>query len=86
MSPQAVLEAITLKVAQWVLIRKGYEKFSLDFIVHNWEAYMRYGPSKIRHDEVVSSSFCILKFNVDGAARGNPGLAGIGGALRNCRG
>lgn len=30
--------------------------------------------------------FGILKFNVDGAARGNPGLAGIGGALRNCRG
>lgn len=86
MSPQAVLEAITLKVAQWVLIRKGFENFSLDFIVHNWEAYMRYGPIKIRQTAKLCPPFGILKFNVDGAARGNPGPAGIGGALRNCRG
>ena len=26
-----------------------------------------------------------LKFNVDGSARGKPGLAGIGGALRDCK-
>ena len=30
--------------------------------------------------------FGVLKFNVDGASRGKPGLAGIGGVFRNSRG
>lgn len=27
-----------------------------------------------------------MKFNVDGAASGKPGLGGIGGVFRNCKG
>ena len=33
-----------------------------------------------------SPPFGVLEFNVDGASRGKPGLAGIGGVLRNCKG
>lgn len=40
---------------------------------------MRYGPIEIRQmTKSCPPPFGILKFNLDGAARGNPGPAGIG--------
>ena len=48
---------------------------------------MRCGPVKVRKSILWSlPPICLFKFNVDGAARGKPGLAGIGGVLRNCNG
>ena len=35
---------------------------------------------------MVCPFFWVLKFNVDGALRGNLGPVGIGGVLRNCKG
>ena len=35
---------------------------------------------------MVSPSFSGVKFNVNGASRGKPGQAGIGGVLRNSKG
>ena len=60
---------------------------SLDCILQNWKACMSCGPSKDR--KVVG--WCPppsgwIKFNVDGAAKGKPGPAGIGGVLRNDKG
>ena len=45
------------------------------------------GPCKVRRIFAWSPpSFGVYKFNVDGASRGKPGLAGIGGVLRNWKG
>eukprot|EP00268_Persea_americana_P068026 TRINITY_DN9427_c0_g1_i1.p1 TRINITY_DN9427_c0_g1~~TRINITY_DN9427_c0_g1_i1.p1 ORF type:complete len:120 (+),score=19.95 TRINITY_DN9427_c0_g1_i1:825-1184(+) len=44
-------------------------------------------PSKMRKSVMlVPPSLGVLKFNVDGAARGKPRPAGIGGVLRNSKG
>lgn len=48
---------------------------------------MECGLAKVRKVESCSlPTLRYLKFNVDGAARGNPSLAGIRGVLHNSRG
>lgn len=56
-------------------------------MICNWDACMKCGPSKVRKSvSWVPPLPGSLKFNVDGAARGKPGPAGIGGVLRNYKG
>lgn len=63
---------------------KELENFNLDIILSNWEACMVGRSFKER--EVMWWSpppEGVLKFNVDGAARGKLGLTGISGVLHN---
>eukprot|EP00268_Persea_americana_P068029 TRINITY_DN9427_c0_g3_i1.p1 TRINITY_DN9427_c0_g3~~TRINITY_DN9427_c0_g3_i1.p1 ORF type:complete len:256 (+),score=22.30 TRINITY_DN9427_c0_g3_i1:1157-1924(+) len=82
-----LVDLITMRIAGWALIRKEFSNFSIDDITVNWEACMGCGPSKMRiYVHWSPSPIGMLKFNVDGAARGKPGPASIGGVLRNSRG
>lgn len=55
--------------------------------MHNWEASRICVSSKVRKKGCwVSLCSGALKFNVDGAAREKPGLAGVSGVLRNSEG
>ena len=55
--------------------------------MHNWSALLVCGPSRDKRSVVWFSPLDdVLKFNVDGAARGKPGPAYIGGVLRNIEG
>eukprot|EP00268_Persea_americana_P062605 TRINITY_DN8040_c1_g2_i6.p1 TRINITY_DN8040_c1_g2~~TRINITY_DN8040_c1_g2_i6.p1 ORF type:complete len:254 (+),score=31.35 TRINITY_DN8040_c1_g2_i6:132-893(+) len=78
---------IVLKIAKWASIKKELEHLTLDNILSNWEACLGSGCVKKKHLVTWSPpSPNVLKFNVDGAARGKPGPAGIGGILRNYKG
>ncbi|KAK2656843.1 hypothetical protein Ddye_009895 [Dipteronia dyeriana] len=44
------------------------------------------GVKKAAHEVWTPPSIGSLKFNIDGSARGSPGMASIGGVLRNCNG
>ena len=82
-----LISKITLAIAKWALDRKEFFNFCLYDILINWELCMRCGPVKVRKSILWSPPHVSLfKFNVDGAARGKPGPAGIGGVLRNCNG
>ena len=59
----------------------------MDNNLSNWEACLGSGCVKKKHLVTWSPpSPNVLKFNVDGAARGKPGPANIGGILRNYKG
>ena len=73
-----------LRVAKWASVRKDCSGLKIENILHNWEPCLRMGFLK----EKRKVSWCpsppeVLNFNVDGAARGKPGLASIRGVLRN---
>lgn len=86
-STKYMISMVSLMNAKQALVRKEFTNFHLNGILLNWEAYTGCGMDKTR--KVVSWS-CplpeILKFNVDAAARGKSGPAGIGVVLRNDEG
>ena len=43
-----LIALINLRIAKWALIKKEFSNFSLDDILHNWEACMGCGMIKIR--------------------------------------
>lgn len=52
--------------------------------MQNWRACLKAGVAKQKGIVSWRSPLCgVLKFNVDGAAKGKPGLTGIVGVLRN---
>ena len=78
---------LTITIVEWALARKEFSNFSLNDVVVNWKACMECGPTKERMSILWSPPpLDSLKFNVDGAARGKLGSAGIQGILRssNC--
>lgn len=63
-----------------------FDSLRVDGILHNWETSLH---CMLWNDSIVvswSPPFGDLKFNVDGAAKGKPGPAGVGGVLRNSNG
>lgn len=84
MSSEAILSSMVLRIAKWVSIREEFENVMPRNIIHNLKACVSCGLSKERI--VISSSpppLGVLKFNVDEAARGKPGPAGIGVLCKN---
>lgn len=78
---------IILKVARWALVRKEFKSFSLSDILFNWEACMSCGRKK--NNKIMPWTpppVGAFKFNEDGASRGKPGPASIGGVLHNSKG
>ena len=56
-------------------------------ILVNWKAYMESGPIKLKRFVLWSPPLLgVLKFNIDGAARGKLGPAGIRGVFCNKEG
>lgn len=59
----------------------------MEGILHNWEAYLLCGLSKDRRVLRWTPPLVgLLKFNIDGAARGKLGSVGIDGVLRDSNG
>lgn len=82
-----LIATVTLAIAKWALIRKEFSDFALNDIMVNWETCMKCGPVKGRRVAQWSPPpLGVLKFNVDRATRGKPGLTGIGGVLCNNNG
>ena len=56
-------------------------------VTHSWRGCLKMGGFKKKMKVCwCLPPFGVLKFNVDGAAKGKPGLAGIWGVLRNHKG
>ena len=73
-----LINRISMRIAKWALIRKECSNFSLNDFLLNWEVCMGCRPSEVRRVVLWSPpSHGVFKFNVDGATRGKPGLAGI---------
>ena len=86
-SPMDLIASINMRISKWALIRKEFSNFSLNDIIYNWEACMVCSVPRIMKVEVwCPPARGLLKFNVDGAARGKPGPAGVGGVLRDHKG
>lgn len=64
-----------MTTTKWVLFQKEFSNFNLKDILLSYEAFMACGPSKIRRSIFWSPPpFSVLKLNVNGVARGKPGL------------
>lgn len=70
-SIHVILDVLFLKIDQWVVCHKEFSNLSLFDILRNWDACMSCWPFISK--SIVSQrplKFGVLKFNVDGAARG----------------
>ena len=82
-----IIQAMVLRITKRACVKKGFVDLKINDIMHNWRVCLTMGISKKK----MKVSWCsptigVLKFNVDGAAQGKLGLAGIGGVLRNHQG
>lgn len=71
-------------IAKWASMREDFDSLKVEGIIHNWEAslYCRRVKEKILVSWIPPREV-VLKFHVDGEARGKLDPAGIGGVLRN---
>lgn len=84
---QHILKSVLMKVGKQAIGRNEFLSFILDIILFNWEACLVCGLSNSKKAVRWCSLLeVVLKFNVDGAARGNLGPTGIGDVLRNFKG
>eukprot|EP00268_Persea_americana_P009152 TRINITY_DN13625_c0_g1_i4.p1 TRINITY_DN13625_c0_g1~~TRINITY_DN13625_c0_g1_i4.p1 ORF type:complete len:159 (-),score=28.79 TRINITY_DN13625_c0_g1_i4:37-513(-) len=86
-SREELLALMQLKIANRACARKEFADIKIDNIMHCWGRCLKMGGFK----EKMKVCRClppygVLKFNVDGAAKGKPGLTGIEGVLRNHKG
>lgn len=82
-----IVHLVFVQIAKWVSSKKEFEKLWVDEVLFNWKVSLYSAASKVRKmDFCVPPSQGVLKFNVDGATRGKPDPAGIGGVLRNSDG
>lgn len=82
-SSDQVMDVICFRVAWWFKFFSCGSKMPISLILLNLKESCR-DSKKTRNPRMVSWSPLImdtLKFNVDGSAKGNPGLVGIGGVL-----
>lgn len=82
-----VMFLVLRRIAKWASRKKGFDNLKVYGILHNWEASVSNGfPKKCILQVWVPPLVVELKFNVNGASRGKPGLARVGGVLRNSHG
>ena len=69
-----------LRMAKWAYARKGFSYLNIDNIMESCGACLKIGAiKKKRKVSWISPSYGVLKFNVDGAARGKPGWRALEG-------
>lgn len=77
------LSVVSWRVAKWAMLREEFVNLRQDDILHNWEACLQGRAPHVRKLTVWSPPpLRVLKYNVDGVARGKPGPTGIEGVLR----
>lgn len=75
---------ILVRIARWASSLDNFDSTKVGGVLHNWDAFMISVSPKVSFFVAWSlPGVGELKFNVDGAARGKPGLVGIGGVLRD---
>ena len=80
-SLEGLVSKVIFSIAKWALVRKDFRNLN---VLH---ACMGCGAPKVKKSIFwIPPLTGILKFNVNGAARGKLGLAGIGGVLLNDKG
>ena len=67
-------------------MRKDCAYLNVYPILNNWGYCLRLIPRKAKKRVVWCPPYGIMKFNVDGAANGKPGTAGVTSVLRNHKG
>ncbi|XXG74166.1 hypothetical protein AAC387_Pa07g2955 [Persea americana] len=77
-------QLVLLQIAKWASFKKEFDALKVYSVLHNWEASLYCGVKKVML--WAPPNVGLLKFNVDGAAKGKPEPAGIGGVLRNSGG
>eukprot|EP00268_Persea_americana_P009153 TRINITY_DN13625_c0_g1_i5.p1 TRINITY_DN13625_c0_g1~~TRINITY_DN13625_c0_g1_i5.p1 ORF type:complete len:147 (-),score=31.41 TRINITY_DN13625_c0_g1_i5:797-1237(-) len=86
-SREELLALMQLKIANRACARKEFADIKIDNIMHSWGGCSKIGGFKKKMKVCWSfPPYGIPKFNVDRAAKGKPGLSGIGGVLRNHKG
>ena len=86
-SREQLLALVQLRIANWACARKVFADIKIDSIMHSWGECLKMGGFKKKMKVCwCLPPFGVLKFNVDAAAKGKLGLAGIGGVLRNHKG
>lgn len=84
---EAVWDIHIMRVMWWVKAWWRECPFSsLDFTRHFEKVWIKSIASKVRVVDWFPPPHGVLKFNVDGSSRGNPGVSGAGGVLRNSTG
>lgn len=82
-SSAKLIDRVTLTTAKWTFVE--FSNFSLNDIIFNWEACMGCGPIKVRRTIFLSSPpISVLRFDMDGVARGKTGPVSTGRVLHNC--
>ena len=70
---------VHLRIAKWAWARKEFADIKIDNIMHSWGGCLKLGGFKKKMKVCQClPPYRVLKFNVDGAAKGKPSLAGIG--------
>lgn len=89
-SPQRLVSSfkkLKLRLCNWLLSNKEFKGLKACDLLRSWEGFM--GGLQRRYKKLVDWSppqSGEMKFNVDGASRGKPGPAGIGGVPRDDQG
>ena len=78
---------VVVRIANWAAFKSEFDSSKIDGVLHNWEASLLCGVKKAKKVFFWAPPIGgVLKFNVNGAARGKPDLAGIGGGLHKSEG
>ena len=80
-------QLVVVQIAKWASFKKEFDASKVFGVLHNWEASLYCGVKKVKKVVLwAPPNVGVLKFNVDGAAKGKPGPAGIGGVLHDSGG
>lgn len=78
---------VSCTIAKWTLVRKEFINISrYPHILSNWDACMARVCIKVKGGWLSKQTYGCVKFNVESAAKGMPGITGVRGALHNDRG
>lgn len=79
-------QLVVVQIAKWTSF-KEFDTSKVYDVLHKWEASLYCGVKKVKKVvHWVPPNVGVLKFNVDGVAKGKPGPAGISGVLRDSGG
>ena len=82
-----MLQSVKFQVVTWVSVLPEFKGFSIDTMMSSWHEIVLSSPWSPRSFPRWSPPNAgFLKLNFDGSARGNPGLIGIGGIIRDSSG